>query len=193
MEKKEIQTKTTVKAIITGFVCYGIIISFILSVLFTVVNNILNNYSGTSSRGLYITLPLIAVILVYLIIHLICRMSTYDVFKKCRTNPDNYKSIFKFLTVFFVLIIIASICLFLGQLYLNLKYQAMTIEYSTLQYKEVFSEEFAETLRSKMLSVYDANRVNLITATIILEIGCSLSFLSLIPYQKRMIIKYNHY
>ena len=135
MEKKEITAKTTVKAIITGFVSYGIITIFICYIILTIANSILNNYSGTSSGGLYITLPMIAVILVYCIIHLVCRMSTYDVFKKCKTNPDNYKKISKFLNLFFIVVILASIILFLWLLNMNLKYQLLTINYCTLKYK----------------------------------------------------------
>lgn len=193
MEKKEITAKTTVKAIITGFVSYGIITIFICYIILTIANSILNNYSGTSSGGLYITLPMIAVIFVYCIIHLVCRMSTYDVFKKCKTNPDNYKKISKFLNIFFIVVILASIILFLGLLNMNLKYQLMTINYSTLKYKEIFSENFVETLHNQMISTYNTYRTNLITATIILEIGCAISFLSLIPYQSKMIKKYNEF
>ncbi len=193
MEKKEITAKTTVKAIITGFVSYGIITIFICFLILIIANTILNNFNGTSSRGLYITLPIMAVIFIYYIIHLVCRMSTYDVFKNCKTNPDNYKNITKFLNIFFITIIIASIVLFLELLNLNLKYQTMTIDYTTLKYKEVFSESFVEILRNQMISTYDVYRLNLITATIILEVGCTISFLSLIPYQSKLIRKYNEF
>jgi len=193
MEKKEISTKTTVKAIITGFVSYGIITIFILIILLTIANAVLKNFSGSNSSGLYVTLPIMAVIIVYYIIHLVCRMSTHDVFTTCKTNPNNYKNISKFLNLFFIISIFTSIVIFLGLLNLNLKYQLLTINYTTIQYKEVFSEEFVDILHNQMISTYDAYKTNLITATIILEIGCSISFLSLIPYQSKMIKRYNQY
>ena len=193
MEKKEISAKTTVKAIITGFVSYGIITIFILAIILSVANSLLSNFKGTASNGLYVTLPIIAVIIINCIIHLVCRMSTYDVFKKCKTNPDNYKKISKLLNIFFVIIILASIVLFLTLLYLNLRYQYLTIEYSAIQLKEVFSEEFANKLKQNMITTFNSYKINLITATVILEIGCTISFLSLVPYQSKMIKRYNQY
>ena len=79
VELKEISAKTTVKAIITGFVSYGIITIFICLLIFAIGNYFLSQFSSTAAQGLYITLPLIAAILLYFIIHLICRISTYDV------------------------------------------------------------------------------------------------------------------
>lgn len=84
MEKKEISARTTVKAIITGFVSYGIIINFLCLLIIAIGNYFLKNVPGSTARGLYITLPLMAVIIIYFIIHIICRLSTYDVFKNVR-------------------------------------------------------------------------------------------------------------
>ena len=44
-----------------------------------------------------------------------------------------------------------------------------------------------------MNTIYEQSKTNLITSTIILIIGLSLSFLSLIPYQRKMILEYNKY
>ena len=129
MKKNDIDATSTVRHIITGFVSYTIITGFICFVILIVVNNLLSNFVGISSRGLYITLPLMAVILVYAIIHGICKLSTYDTFKKSKTSPDNYKKIVKYLNLFFIACIILSIFVFLELLYLNLSIQAKTIEF----------------------------------------------------------------
>jgi hypothetical protein len=193
MEKKEITSRTTVKAIITGFISYGIIINFICLLIFTIGNYFLKNLQGTNINGLYITLPLIADFIIFFLAHLICNISTFDVFKKCKTNPDNYKKIIRNLDIFFVLCIILSICLFLGLLYLNLQYQTKSIEYTVLQYKEIFSEEHTLQLQNEMTDLYNTSKTNLIKSTVILEIGFAISFLSLIPYQRKMITRYNEF
>lgn len=92
VELKEISAKTTVKAIITGFVSYGIIAIFVCLLIFAIGDHFLSNFSGNITQGLYITLPLLAAIMLYFIIHLICRISTYDVLKKCKVDPKNYKA-----------------------------------------------------------------------------------------------------
>lgn len=193
MEKKEISARTTVKAIITGFVSYGIIINFLCLLIIAIGNYFLKNVPGSTARGLYITLPLMAVIIIYFIIHIICRLSTYDVFKKCKTNPDNYKNIIKYINIFFIVCIFLSIILFLGLLNLNLQYQAKSIDYAVLKYNEIFSVEHTNQLKEEMLSTFNNSKENLTTSTIILELGFSISFLSLIPYQRKMILKYNDF
>ncbi len=193
MEKKEISTRTVVKAIITGFVSYGIIINFLCLLLIAIGNYFLKNIPGSTAKGLYITLPLMGVIIIYFIIHIICKLSTYDVFKKCKTNPSNYKNIIKYLNIFFIVCIILSIILFLGLLNLNLQYQAKSIDYAVLKYNEIFSEEHTAELEKEMLTLFNDSKENLTTSTIILEIGFAISFLSLIPYQRKMILKYNEF
>ena len=193
MEKKEISARTTVKAIITGFVSYGIITIFVCLLIFAVGDYFLKQLSATTAQGLYITLPLMAIIFLYFIIHLICRLSTYDVFKKCNTNPENYTKITKSLNIFFIVCIVFSIILFLGLLYLNLEYQLKSIEYAAVRYKEVFTESHINILKSEMNTIYEHSKTNLITSTVILEIGLAIAFLSLIPYQRKMILKYNDF
>lgn len=191
MEKKEISARTTIKAIITGFVSYGIITTFICLLFFTIGDYYLGQLSSKTASGLYITLPLISVIFLYFIIRLICRISTYDVFKKCKTDSKNYKLIVKSLNIFFIICITLSIILFLSLLYLNLEYQLKSIELASVQYKEVFSESHIKILQSEMNMVFNESKANLTKSTVILVIGLSLSFLSLIPYQRKMILKYN--
>ena len=62
---KEISAKTTVKAIITGFVSYGIIAIFISLLVFALGDYLLSQFSSNNVNGLYITLPLIAAIFIY--------------------------------------------------------------------------------------------------------------------------------
>lgn len=193
MEKKEISSRTTIKAIITGFVSYGVITIFICLLLLAIANHFLKNIVTSNISGLYITLPIMASLLIYLFTQLICKISTYDVFKKCKTNPENYKRIFKYLTIFFIICIILSIVLFLSLLYLNLEFQAKTIDYTILKYKEIFSAEHTQMLQEEMINLYNSTKVNLVRSTIILEIGFTISFLALIPYQMKMIKKYNEF
>ncbi len=193
MIKKDIDARTTAGQIIKGFVSYTILIGFICFIIIFVVNNLLSNFSGSATRGLYITLPLMAIILLYFIVHGICKLSTYDVFKNSKTNPDNYKKIIKYLNIFFIVCIVLSICVFLELLYLNLSYQTITIEYSILKYKDVFSNDHVSNLTNDMINSYNFSKTNLVISTVILVIGLSVSILSLIPYQRKMIVKYNNY
>lgn len=191
MEKKEITAQTTVRAIITGFASYGIILVFISLLVYAIAENFLSNFEGSSTTGLYITIPSIAVVLLFLALHLVCKVSTYDVFKKCKTNEENYKKINKFMNIFFIACIILVVILFTQLLNLNLKFQLASIDYSLMKYKRVFSEGHIELLHEEMKAQFDASKINLTISTTILSIGTAISFLSLIPYQRKMITKYN--
>jgi hypothetical protein len=194
MEKKEISSRTTIKAIITGFVSYGIITMFVSFLLIAFGNNYLNMFTGKQVNGLYITIPLMVAITIYFVIHGICRISTYDVFKKCKTNPENYKDITKYLNLFFIFCVILTIILFSTMLYYNLEYQVKYIELYKLQFRNVYPEDYINNvLSADLISTYNASKVNLIRGTVILVTGVAISFLSLINYQKKMITRYNEF
>ena len=191
MEKQEISARTTVKAIITGFVSYGIILIFIGLLIYAGVENFLSNFSGTSTRGLYITIPLIADVLLFLVLRLICKLSTFDVFKKCKTKEDNYKRINKFMNIFFIACIIIAVFVFSNLLYLNLKFQLTSINYSLMQYNQVFTENHINMIHERINEQFENSKINLIISTSIFSAGVAISFLSLIPYQRKMITRYN--
>lgn len=191
MSRKEISAETVVKAIVTGFVSYGIIIFVICILIGTVADQILNNIPTKESYNLYITVPLLASFFIYFIIHLICRLSTYDVFKKCKTDVENYSVITKYLSLFFIALIFLTIVVFLSLLYLNLKYQIQSIALAELQYESIFSNEHTGQLMREMEETFNKNKINSINSTIILVLGVTLSTLTLIPYQFKMLKRYN--
>ena len=76
-------------------------------------------------------------------------------------------------------------------LYLNLKFQLVTIDYSISQYNNMFSKEHIQMLHDKMNTQFEDSKTNLIISTSILSAGVAISFLSLISYQRKMITRYN--
>lgn len=192
-EKTEIGVRTSVKAIITGFVSYGIIANFLFILLVTIVDSLISNFHGKTSFQLHITLPLMAVIILFFMLRLICKLSTYDVFKKCKTNPDNYLQILSYLNVFFIFCITISIIMFSAFLYINLEYQIQSINLAIQQYRDVFDNIHIHDIHIKMISQFNESKLNLTCSTIILDLGLMAAFLSLIPYQSKMLEKYNDY
>ena len=92
---------------------------------------------------------------------------------------------------FFIVCIVLVIFLFTQLLNLNLKYQLTSIDYSLMQDKRVFSEEHINMLHDKMNEQFNESKTNLVISTTILSVGTAISFLSLIPYQRKMITRYN--
>ena len=92
-EKKVIPAKTVVKGLITGFVSYGIIIGFLLLVVALIFSTTISNISDANQKVLSISLPLLFAFILYFVIHSICKISTIDLFKKCKTNSENLPEI----------------------------------------------------------------------------------------------------
>lgn len=190
VEKQEINVKTSVKAIITGFVAYGIICAFICFFLSVVIDILLTEFNNFK---LAILVPIAGSIFLYYIIHGLCRISTYDVFKKCKINPDNIDSISKKMNLFFIFCIIFILIISIIFLVFKLDSLYTQVEISKLQYDQVFSKNFSNQLISEELEKYNSEKTYTIISTIIIELGLFISILSLIPFQKKMIKEYNKF
>lgn len=191
-DKKEISANTTVKAIITGFASYGIIFYFIIVVAGVASLNILEN-TGNMTNTKSIIFSIIMAIISFFIIRLICRVSTLDVFKKCKTNPENYKAINSKLIVFYIVFICFSAIVGFTVLRLNIKNEMLDLKKGMLLDETVLSEDFAEELYNDRLEKLQDKKYIMIIQSIVVEIGVCVGFLSLIKYQQKMLDRYNNY
>jgi hypothetical protein len=188
--KKEIPAKTVVKGLITGFVSYGIILAFLLFVIESVCYSTID-YTSSNARVLTISLPLFFAIIQFLVIRLICRLSTVDLFKKCRTKSDNLDYIEKKMYSFFIILAIIILVILNFILYFGLSNFAKSIEIASTKEAKIFSEEYTKILKNEMLANYNEQKSRDIVIFSITELSLILSFVSLIPYQKKMILEYN--
>lgn len=193
IDRKEISAGTTVKAVITGYIAYGILLGFIFFMLSFVVNWGINQLPNVNHRSLSITVPLLGVFLLYFVIHVVCKLSIYDVFKKCRTNPSRMEKILTRLNLFILICVALSVVFIVSILILNFNNEKRAIDVAAYQYNSIHSEQFASELTNKMLNDFQEEKVNTIISTVILELGMVISYFSIIPYQKKLIEKYNEF
>jgi hypothetical protein len=128
---------------------------------------------------------------IYFLTHVICKLSTVDLFSKCKTDKSNYTTINKRMKVFFlvmtiVLVIVANIILCVK--ILNTE---SSISIASSQYSQVFSKEFTNDLTSKMIADYDIHRTQTMISTIITEVAIILGLMSCVPLQERLLKQYN--
>ena len=190
-EKKEISSKTTVKAIITGYIAYGILVAFLMFVLGVAVNWALSLLPNANSKVLSVTIPLIGVILIYFMIHGVCKLSIYDVFKKCKTNPNNLQKIISRMNLFVIICITVDVIASVGILVINFNNQQKAIEIASHKYSNVHSEQFVEELTNDMKNEFNETKTNMLISTVIMELGMVVSWFSVIPLQKKLITEYN--
>lgn len=190
-EKKVIPAKTVVKGLITGFVSYGIIIGFLLLVVALIFSTTISNISDANQKVLSISLPLLFAFILYFVIHSICKISTIDLFKKCKTNSENLPEISQKMNLFFLVCIILFVILSNCLLVLKLSNERKSIDIASETYNQVFSDNFTKTLTNEMLADYNETKNQTLVSAIIIELSLVVSFFSLIPYQKKMILEYN--
>ena len=190
-EKKVIPAKTVVKGLITGFVSYGIIIGFLLLVVALIFSTTISNISDANQKVLSISLPLLFAFILYFVIHSICKISTIDLFKKCKTNSENLPEISQKMNLFFLVCIILFVILSNCLLVLKLSNERKSIDVASETYNQVFSDNFTKTLTNEMLADYNETKNQTLISAIIIELSLVVSFFSLIPYQKKMILEYN--
>lgn len=193
VEKKEITAGTTVKAIVTGYISYGILVGFIVFMVGLFINWLVSQVPNANYRVLSVSLPILESIFLYFIMHGICKMSIFDVFKKCKTNPDKMDKITTRLNLFMLICVTVSIVCIIGMLILNFNTERKEIDIASYQYKTIHSEKFANQLTNEMISNFERERANTIISTIIIELGMTVTYFSLIPYQKTIIEKYNEF
>lgn len=192
-DKQEITLGTTVKAVITGYVAYGILIGFVTYMAGIVINYCFKSIPDINMRVLSITLSLIEAIFIYFIIRGICKLSVHDVFKKCKTNTENLPRVNSRLSLFIMIVIAVYVAGSIMILQTDFKSKQESIVVSSYRYQNLYSEKFAGDLTNEMQLDFEEEKVNTTISTIILELGMVVALFSVIPLQRKLIEKQNEF
>ena len=192
MEKKHIENRVAVKGLINGFIAYGVLLAFLFISLVVFVSWLLNKYQDSINYDvLKYTLPVFAAFLAFFLIRLVCRLSTYDLFKKCKVDKKDERKISSKMNFFFIGCVIISVVLILFILNVRFNNQKMDIEQASQEYYDDFPPSFAEYLTIEMISDFRVDRAVTLIQVIIIEIGLLFGLFSLISTQKKFIGRYN--
>lgn len=192
MEKKCIDMKTATKALINGFIAYGVLIVFIFIALIVFVSWQINQYKEyIDYETLKYSLPIIAAILAFFLVRQICRFSTYDLFKKCRIEKEDVEKVAARMNLFFIGCVVFSVVLIIIILTVRFNNQKINIQHSSDIYYSQYSESFAEYLTLEMISDFQTDRAITLIQAVIMEFGLLFGLFSLTGTQKYFIEKYN--
>lgn len=187
MEAKETNYKEVLKSNIILFLSYSILIGFIFILSVFIIKNTLHDISNTF---LSITLSLISGILIFNLLHFISKSSTLESLKKMTLNEENSNEFTKKMNLFFMVCILLSIFICIGYLVIDSFIYKSAIDQSYEKY-EYISTEFADKVVNLIHEEYQNSFLCKISSTIIIEISLIISFLSLIPYEKKLLSKFN--
>ena len=191
-KKELISSGTAAKGLINGFISYGFLIGFIFLIIILIFINILNNIEGAKDINiLNYTIPAIASIISFFLVRVVCNLSTFDLFKKCKIDKKEIDKVSSKMNLFYILFILFTLAIIIFNLSVRFKNQKIDIENTRNEYYEIYSKEFADALIVDMLEEFSINRLHSIAQAIIVEFGLFLGIFSLITTQKKLIEKYN--
>ena len=187
MEPKEEKYSKIIGHNIVLFLSYNILFVFIFSLVTITIklalHDIYNNF-------LSITLSLISGIITYNLIHFICRSSSIETLKKYKLKNDDVSKFLKEMNLIFILCSLLCIVFCISYLILfNLSY-ANGIQKAYEEYAQI-SPELANQIVAQIKVDYQLNKTGNIVFTIIYELFLVVSFISLIPYQEKLLKKFN--
>lgn len=187
MEAKDTNYKSVLKSNIILFLSYGILTGFIFILLAFVVKYTLQDISNTF---LSITLSLIGGILLFYLLRFVCKSSTLESFKKTTIAEENSKYYLRKMNLLFIICVLLSIFICICYLLMNhfLFSNAITQAYEKYEF---ISSEFANQVVYKITQEYENSLFSKVSSTLIIELSLVVSFFSLVPYQKRLLEKYN--
>ena len=190
-EKKTITEKTAIKAIITSYVCYGLLTFFMFNLIKSSVSSAILRYITLNLSALGYLIPTIFGILSLCIIHLLCRISTIDVFKKCSMDTSKTSYVMKNLKIFFVIVILFSIFYSFITLAISINLDLQAVNISSMQYRQVFSTKHTQLLTEEMIENFNNFRDYAFKDTFISEAFFVVGFISLSSFQRKMLETYN--
>ena len=190
-DKKEILPRTAVKALINGFVAYGILLLFIfLTIAIFTTWLIKNNKSAVDYNTLKYTLPLLASFLIFFLVRATCHLSTFDLFKNCKIKKEEIDGVCTKMNFFYVCLIAVSVATIILYMIMRFSNERIQVDRDLIRYRESNSI-IAEEKEAELIQEYEGNRANTLIQTLIIETGLLLGIFSLIPNQRRLINRYN--
>lgn len=187
MKTKETSYKNVLKSNVVLFLTYGILTGFIFILITIIVKCTLHNIHNTF---LSVTLSLISGILIFYLSHFVCKSSTLESFRKIKLSEENTKPFLQKMNLLFLICIILSILFCIGYLFIYNQLFLNAIAEAYEKY-EFISSDFANQVVQKITEEYHQSLGGQIASTIIIELSLVVSFFSLIPYEKKMLEKYN--
>lgn len=198
-EKKKTSTKkeiisagTATRKLINGFISYGFLLAFIILIVFLIVINCINNITDSNMPDvLNYTLPAMAAIIIFFIIRIVCYLSTYDLFQKCKVDKKDISIVSSNINLFYILFILLTFAIVTVNLTVSFRNQRKDIELTREQYYEEYSETVADALIVDKYKEFSTNKFVSTMKSLILESGVFLGTFSLMTTQRKLIEKFN--
>ena len=137
------------------------------------------------------SLPLIGALLIFFLVRATCRLSTFDLFKKCKIEKDDVNKVCSKMNFFYICVVAFSVVTVLLYLMVKVGNEKVQITRDMMSYYSPSISAYAEKKEQELITKYEEERTDYLIQTIIIEMGLLSGIFSLIPNQKKLIEKYN--
>ena len=187
MGTKETNNKDIIRSTAILFLTYTTLITFIFSLIVFWVKHAL---SEIHNDLLTICLSLISAILIYHLLHFACKSSSIEFLRKSKLDKSGSEKFLKRMNLVFVLCIIVSIVYCMAYIVLDriIIVQKINEIYDTYS---PYSTQLTNSMIKHIETEYNFSVFSKLYTTLIIEISLVVSFISLVPYQKKILEKYN--
>ena len=139
-DKKAIHPRTAVKALINGFVAYGILIIFIFLTITVFTTWIVdNNRDVVNYDVLKYSSPLLAAFLIFFLVRATCHLSTFDLFKNCKIEKEEVDEVCTKMNFFYICLIAFSVAIIIIYMITRFSNERIQIDKDIMLYRETNS------------------------------------------------------
>ena len=193
-QKKRVTSQKVTKGLIVGFFSYGLIVGFIYCAFIAFIYSYFQTKGVSQSNPIIITAFATALVSIGIILlnRGICMLSTMDVLKRAKLSDGTLKKSSASMGTFFLCLMIIIVVFLNYYLLMSVISEKNQLMFSRYQLSSSgFSETRVESIFEKEVSDYEITKKCLLVRTVILEFAFIISFVSLMPYQKKLLKKYN--
>ena len=193
-QKKRITSQRVTKGLIVGFFSYGLIVGFIYCAFIAFIYSYFQSKTVNQNNPIIVTAFATALISVGIVLlnRGICMLSTMDVLKRAKLSENTLKKSTSSMGTFFLCLMIIIVIFLNYFLLMNVISEKNQLMFSRYQLSSSgFTQTTVESIFEKEVSDYELAKQCMLLRIVILEFAFIISFVSLMPYQKKLLKKYN--
>ena len=190
----KISSKAVTKGLAIGFLSYGLLISFIYCVFIAILYSYYQSASITQANPLLFSFFIALLIGAGIVIlnYGVCKLSSIDVLKKAKLSNHIIKKSSSSMGTFFLSMMVIVVLFLNYSLLMTIITEKNALMYTKLELSTSdCSDTTAEAIFQKEVASYELGKKATIIRTLVIEFSFIISYITLMPYQEKMLQKYN--
>ena len=190
----KITSKAVTKGLAIGFLSYGLLIGFIYCIFIAILYSYYQAASITQAKPLLFSFFVATLIGIGIVIlnYGVCKLSSIDVLKKAKLSNHLIKKSSSSMGTFFLSMMVIVVLFLNYSLLMTIITEKNALMYTKLELSTSdFSDTTAQAIFEKEVASYELDKKATLIRTLVIEFAFIVSYITLMPYQEKMLLKYN--